>query len=112
MTGRRPKRQPLATDPIRRSGPSVVMPFLESEMNTREPPDDTPIPACLYSCSRDSCAEERSWPASDLHWVPAWEGWYCDLCLDDLHEDEDVEVGISLAAWLKSRRSVSVPCPA
>lgn len=75
-----------------------------AKVSNPEPPDDAPIQECLYPCSRDSCAEERTWPAYDLHWVPAWKGWYCDICLDDLHEDEDVEVGISLAAWLKSRR--------
>lgn len=71
------------------------------------PPSDVKIPAVLYSCANESCAEERSWPARDLRWMPAEEGWYCDLCIDDLHAElldgDELEVGISLAEWLKSR---------
>jgi hypothetical protein len=71
-----------------------------------EPPDGTPIPACLYSCSNDGCAEERTWPASDLYWVPAWHGWFCDYCIDERGTGDDgnetIEIGVTLAQWLKS----------
>jgi hypothetical protein len=65
-----------------------------------KPPRGVRIPHCLFSCSTDHCAEERSWPARDIHWVETWEGWYCDLCIDQLDHDVDIVVGISLKDWL------------
>lgn len=66
------------------------------------PPKSTPIPHCLYSCAEDSCAEERTWPASDLYWVPDLQGWYCELCLDDM--DERHETTCTLDEFLKARK--------
>ena len=61
------------------------------------PPRNTPIPQSLYSCADDACAEERSWPAEDLYWIPGWGGWYCPLCVEDSSETP----GVSLAVFLK-----------
>ena len=63
------------------------------------PPEDVHIPACLYSCARDECREERSYPAEDLFWIPQYGGWYCYMCLDCTLDE--CEVGVSLAQWLR-----------
>ena len=71
-------------------------------MTIAKPPKNTPIPHCLYSCATDSCAEERSWPATDLYWVPAWGGWYCKLCIN--YALAEVVAGCSLAEFLAQRK--------
>lgn len=65
-----------------------------SDHMNHAPPPDTPIPHALYSCATDHCAEERTWPAEDLVWVPDRKGFYCTYCLDDF--DERPETGITV----------------
>lgn len=46
--------------------------------NNPSPP--LPIPQALYPCAR--CAEEYSWPASDLGWSSVERKWICESCWD------------------------------
>jgi hypothetical protein len=66
-----------------------------------------PIPEALYPCVH--CAEDYSWPASDLNWSDVDEGWVCDMCWDDRETNWDgddyieKDKGISLAEEIKRR---------
>jgi hypothetical protein len=65
-----------------------------------------PLPNPLYGCAY--CAEEYSWPATELFWSERACSWVCDNCWDDADEhwlaDKDpVERGITLAEELKHR---------
>ena len=40
------------------------------------------------------CADDASWPAADLFWSEAENGWVCSNCWDERDIDEDA--GISL----------------
>jgi len=67
-----------------------------------------PIPEALYPCVH--CAEDHSWPATDLNWSDVDQGWVCDLCWDDRESNWDGEdyiekdKGISLAEEIKRQR--------
>ena len=56
-----------------------------------------PIPEPVYPCKY--CADEYSWPASDLNWSELDEAWVCDLCWDD--RDIEEEKGVCLADEIK-----------
>ena len=66
-----------------------------------------PIPEALYPCVH--CAEDYSWPASDLNWSDIDKGWVCDMCWDDRDTNWDgedcieKEKGISLSEEIKQR---------
>jgi hypothetical protein len=67
---------------------------------------DKPLPEPLYGCAY--CADEYSWPASDLFWSEKTKSWVCDNCWDGLDEHwvddlTEVERGITLADELKNR---------
>lgn len=68
-----------------------------------------PIPEPLYPCVH--CAEDYSWPATDLNWSEVDEGWVCDPCWDNRDSNwngEDYiekEKGISLAEEIKRQRT-------
>ena len=55
-------------------------------------------PKPLYPCMFRHCAEEFSWPAEDLTWVPHLGGWVCDNCWADNHTDH--ELGPTLDKYL------------
>jgi hypothetical protein len=55
-----------------------------------------PIPQALYSCCNKWCAEEHSFPASDLNWCEEEKGWMCGDCFCDEMPAETVR-GITLA---------------
>ena len=62
------------------------------------------FPEALYPCSDGGCADEQTFPASDLHWIPEWEGWYGEHCVDGRRRFEgkgEIEIGVSLKEWLK-----------
>lgn len=65
-----------------------------------------PIPEPLYGC--EICYEDHSWPAEDLFWSDALEGWCCENCWDDVDEhwksdSELIDHGICLSDELKQR---------
>lgn len=68
-----------------------------------------PIPEALYPCVH--CAEDYSWPATDLNWSELDKGWVCDMCWDDRETNWDGEdyiekdKGISLAEEIKRQQS-------
>lgn len=47
------------------------------------------IPQALYPCIH--CAEDYSWPATDLWWSDIDKGWVCDMCWDDRDSNWDGE---------------------
>jgi hypothetical protein len=51
-----------------------------------------PIPRALYSCKE--CADEFSWPATDLHWCKRVKGWICINCWDH-HEHGTIGIRLS-----------------
>ena len=59
-----------------------------------------PIPEPVYPCSH--CAEEYSWPASDLNWSEIDEAWVCDLCWGDIDVEQK---GVCLADEIKKSES-------
>lgn len=50
----------------------------------------------LWPCAVQSCAEEVSWPASDLYWCAEYKAWICASCLEYL----ELEPGRTLKDWL------------
>ena len=56
-----------------------------------------PIPKPLYPCLH--CAEDYSWPASDLNWSEVETGWVCHECWDE--RDFEEKVGVCLADELE-----------
>ena len=68
---------------------------------TNNPPDDVEIPNVLYPCSDGNCADEHSYPPEDLHWVPEWQGWYCQSCIEFSPDGlpDGSELGPTLAEW-------------
>lgn len=42
--------------------------------------NEYPIPEPLFSCLL--CSDEFSWPAKDLRWSHAVDGWICAECWD------------------------------
>lgn len=75
---------------------------------TARPEKGVKVPEALYCCSDGGCADEQTFPASDLHWIPEWEGWYCEYCVDGrrrFERTEEIEVGVSLEEWLKELKN-------
>ena len=62
-----------------------------------------PPPKPVYGCANEACAEEVSWPATDIVWFSGTDeicaGWYCDNCLDEYTDRYD-DRGVSLADYL------------
>ena len=61
-----------------------------------------PIPEPLYPCKY--CADEYSWPATDLFWSNQDQDWICDVCWDDLDfmtASSGEEKGVCLADEIK-----------
>ena len=56
-----------------------------------------PIPKPVYPCKY--CANEYSWPATDLFWSNQDQDWVCDDCWDD--RDIEEEKGVCLADEIK-----------
>ena len=56
-----------------------------------------PIPEPVYPCKH--CADEYSWPATDLFWSNQDQDWVCDDCWDD--RDIEEEKGVCLADEIK-----------
>ena len=82
------------------------------------------IPTPLYPCRSQGCAEEHTWPATDLYWVeerpgstpdpdinyPHVEcGWYCAFCIDnrELDVDSRATVGESLDDYIQQLAGTS-----
>ncbi len=72
--------------------------YREGIMAKNDPPDDVGLPQPMYQCTDADCAEDRCWPSTFLHWVPEWDGWFCDLCIDN--GPDELQVGPSLQEWL------------
>ena len=51
---------------------------------------DAPLPAALYGCANEACADETSYPPDMLFWFPGHEdidydpGFFCEDCLSVL----------------------------
>ena len=60
-----------------------------------------PIPKPVYPCKH--CADEYSWPASDLFWSSEEDAWVCDDCWDC--EELKEEKGVCLADEIKKSES-------
>ena len=65
---------------------SSVNPTITDEMR-RAAPD------ALYPCETYGCAEERTYPADELHWHPRHECFYCEGCHSGEHEKGDPRWG-------------------
>ena len=50
-------------------------------------------PDALYPCETYECAEERTYPADELHWHPRHECFYCEGCHSGEHQDGDPRWG-------------------
>ena len=64
------------------------------------------VPAPLYGCATQGCAEQKSVRAAELRWYRA--GFYCELCIDGMAaaDGDDLHVhGATLAAWQQARPS-------
>lgn len=62
-----------------------------------------PVPEPVYPCSNKWCAEEMTFPASDLYWFEAEGRWVCWNCWSEFDADEDGNLppkGISLKQYL------------
>ena len=73
---------------------------------THDDPVDKPLPEPAYPCAL--CCEDFSYPADELFWSDAMQGWCCDNCWDEVLEhqmagDRIEKRGISLADELKRR---------
>ena len=50
---------------------------------------DAPLPAAIYGCANEACADENSYPPDMLFWFPGHEdigyepGFYCEECVSD-----------------------------
>ena len=61
-----------------------------------------PIPEPVYPCKY--CADEYSWPATDLFWSNQDQDWICDDCWDDrdfMTASSGEEKGVCLADEIK-----------
>lgn len=64
-----------------------------------------PIPEALYPCAR--CAEEYSWPASDLGWSMVRKKWICGGCWDS--EEDGAAPAITLKAEIARQNPSGEP---
>ena len=62
-----------------------------------------PIPAALFSCCMNGCAEETSYHSNELSWSDSQGGWVCDNCRDQLDGDEPK--GVTLKTYLETTHS-------